>query len=74
MLTAASALTIALMTLTPPTPPPTKVVEFGTDKVTVERLEPDPTLIQLLKERQRGSLIRLRIDFKAEIVRSASDV
>lgn len=66
----------AALALTPPpqTPPPERSVDFPIDEVTVERLEPEPVMMEWLRQRQRESLIRYRVHFKAELVRSAHDI
>ncbi len=57
------------------TPPPARDVDFDKlDEVTVERLEPDAITLRWLQERAAESLIRIRVGYVPEIVRSAADI
>ena len=68
----------------PPVPPPvppaaavegtSNAYDFDTDEVTVDVLKPDATMVEVLAARGRTSLIRIRMDFVKEIVRSAEDL
>lgn len=51
-----------------------KQFNFETDEVTVDVLKPDATTVEVLKAKARQSLIRIRMDFIKEIVRSAEDI
>ncbi len=51
-----------------------KQYDFDTDTVEVDVLKPDMTMVEVLKNRARQSLIRIRTDFVKEIVRSAEDI
>ena len=56
--------------------PPASDQEFNfeTDEVTVDVLKPDLSTIEVIQENARGLLIRIRLDFVMEIVRSAEDI
>ena len=81
-----SALVFVLMSATtfaaPPSPAPTeepavpatKEFNFELDEVTVDVLKPDATMVEVLRQKARRSLIRIRMDFIKEIVRSAEDI
>ena len=56
------------------TPPEDKKFDFETDEVTVDVLKPDASVVEVLTANARKSLIRIRLDFVAEIVRSAEDI
>jgi len=47
---------------------------FETDEVMVDVLKPDATMVEVLREKARQSLIRIRMDFIKELVRSAEDI
>jgi hypothetical protein len=47
---------------------------FDTDEVMVDVLKPDAAIVAVLRDRKRKSLIRIRMDFIKEIVRSAEDI
>lgn len=51
-----------------------KEFNFETDEVTVDILKPDATMVEVLRAKARQSLIRIRMDFVKEIVRSAEDI
>jgi len=51
-----------------------KEFNFETDEVTVDLLKPDAVMVEVLKEKARKSLIKIRMDFIKEIVRSAEDI
>lgn len=51
-----------------------KQFDFETDEVTVDVLKPDATMVEVLRQKARQSLIRIRMDFVKEIVRSAEDI
>lgn len=51
-----------------------KEFNFETDEVTVDVLKPDATMVEVLRAKARQSLIRIRMDFVREIVRSAEDI
>ena len=51
-----------------------KQFDFETDEVTVDVLKPDATMVEVLRAKARKSLIRIRVDFIKEIVRSAEDI
>ena len=55
-------------------PPEDKKFDFETDEVTVDVLKPDASVVEVLSANARKSLIRIRLDFIAEIVRSAEDI
>ena len=55
-------------------PPAEKKFDFETDEVTVDVLKPDASVVEVLSANARKSLIRIRLDFIAEIVRSAEDI
>ena len=57
-----------------PTQPAAKEFNFDLDTVEVDVLKPDALMMEVLKERSRESLIRIRLDFIKEIVRSAEDI
>ena len=57
-----------------PPPPEDKKFDFETDEVTVDVLKPDASVVEVLTANARKSLIRIRLDFVAEIVRSAEDI
>ena len=78
---ATSLLPLAALADDPPPVPPAAVkagdpqqYDFDTDEVTVDVLKPDATMVEVLKARSRSSLIRIRMDFVKEIVRSAEDL
>ena len=54
--------------------PTTKEFNFELDEVTVDVLKPDATMVEVLRQKARRSLIRIRMDFIKEIVRSAEDI
>ncbi len=61
--------------LTPPVPDAVKDVIFDrTDNVDVNRLEPQVIVLRWLEKKHERSLIRYRITWKDEIVRSAGDI
>jgi hypothetical protein len=84
LLTASAVALLPIMALAedaPPPVPPAAAVEgtsnaydFDTDEVTVDVLKPDATMVEVLAARGRTSLIRIRMDFVKEIVRSAEDL
>ncbi len=51
-----------------------KEFNFETDEVMVDLLKPDAVMVEVLKEKARKSLIKIRMDFIKEIVRSAEDI
>jgi hypothetical protein len=51
-----------------------KQFDFETDEVTVDVLKPDSATAEVLAAKARESLIRIRLDFINEIVRSAEDI
>ena len=51
-----------------------KQFDFETDEVTVDVLKPDASMVEVLRAKARQSLIRIRMDFVKEIVRSAEDI
>ena len=51
-----------------------KEFNFDTDEVMVDVLKPDAAIVALLRDKARKSLIRIRMDFIKEIVRSAEDI
>jgi len=57
-----------------PAVPATKEFNFELDEVTVDVLKPDATMVEVLRQKARRSLIRIRMDFIKEIVRSAEDI
>ena len=58
----------------PPAEKEGKQFNFETDEVTVDVLKPDATAIEVMRAKARQSLIRIRLDFIKEIVRSAEDI
>lgn len=58
----------------PPEKSKGKEFNFETDEVTVDVLKPDATMVEVLRAKARQSLIRIRLDFVKEIVRSAEDI
>ena len=54
--------------------PTTKEFNFELDEVTVDVLKPEATMVEVLRQKARRSLIRIRMDFIREIVRSAEDI
>jgi hypothetical protein len=54
--------------------PATREFNFDLDEVTVDVLKPDATMVEVLRAKARRSLIRIRMDFIKEIVRSAEDI
>lgn len=69
----ACMLTLTLTASAAP-PPEDKKFDFETDEVTVDVLKPDASVVEVLTANARKSLIRIRLDFIAEIVRSAEDI
>jgi hypothetical protein len=69
-------LTLMFATSALAAPPNKQAREFNfeTDEVTVDVLKPDAQLIEVLRAKARKSLIRIRMDFIKEIVRSAEDI
>jgi hypothetical protein len=51
-----------------------RTVSFEDDLIEAQYLRPDTEAIQGLSNRTRTSLIRIRKDFFAEIIRSAEDI
>ena len=51
-----------------------KEFNFETDEVMVDVLKPDAVMVEVLRAKARKSLIRIRMDFIKEIVRSAEDI
>lgn len=51
-----------------------RTVSFEDDMIEAQYLRPDTEAIQGLSNRTRNSLIRIRKDFFAEIIRSAEDI
>ena len=51
-----------------------RTVSFEDDNIEAQYLKPDTEAIQGLSNRTRVSLIRIRKDFFAEIIRSAEDI
>ena len=51
-----------------------KQFDFETDEVMVDVLKPDATMVEVLRQKARQSLIRIRMDFIKELVRSAEDI
>ncbi len=72
----AFALTMAFALSAAAAPPDKSGKEFNfeTDEVTVDILKPDATMVEVLRAKARQSLIRIRMDFVKEIVRSAEDI
>ena len=54
--------------------PVTREFNFDLDEVTVDVLKPDVTMVEVMRQKARRSLIRIRMDFIKEIVRSAEDI
>ena len=81
-----AAVLVMLMCTGPLAAPPEKVkketadksqpreFDFELDRVTVDILRPDATMVEVLKEKTIRSLIRIRMHFINEIVRSAEDI
>ena len=72
-------LVILLVPLTTTAAPPEKAKDgkefnFDTDEVMVDVLKPDAAVVAVLRDKARRSLIRIRMDFIKEIVRSAEDI
>ncbi|MFT7621047.1 MAG: hypothetical protein ACI9WU_000208 [Myxococcota bacterium] len=68
------ALSASTAMAAPPANPDGKAFDFETDEVTVDVLKPDATMVEVLRAKARQSLIRIRMDFVKEIVRSAEDI
>ena len=71
------AITLLTTTATatePQTKTKEKAFNFETDEVTVEHLTPMHSIIHYMTSESGESLIRLRTDYRAEIVKSAEDI
>lgn len=51
-----------------------KQFDFEVDEINVDVLKPDATMVEVLRAKASQSLIRLRMDFIKEIVKSAEDL
>lgn len=76
-LSSAIALTFALAPLSADAKPrrsKTRTLSFEDDQVEASFLRPEGSTATSLSKKKRSSLIRVRMDFFAEIVRSARDL
>lgn len=55
-------------------PPEEEVFDFEGDTVTTDFLKPNTMLVEGLRRGRASSLIAVRLDFVAEIVKSAEDI
>lgn len=51
-----------------------RTVSFEDDVVETSYLRPESTVVETLNKKKRSSLIRIRMDFFAKIIRSARDL
>jgi hypothetical protein len=56
----------------PPSDP--QAFDFEGDEVTTDYLKPNTLLVEGLRRGRRSSLIQVRLDFVAEILKSAEDI
>ena len=54
--------------------PEERLFDFEGDTVAADVLKPDASIVDAVTRRERKSLIKLRVDFVDEIVRSAEDI
>ena len=64
----------AIVMLSAPPAEAPKKFDFETDEVTVDVLQPDHSMEEVLRAKAHQSLFQLRVDFRTAIVRSAEDI
>jgi hypothetical protein len=71
-----TAATPSAASAAPPAPPKSekKVFNFDEDTISTDYLKPGTLLIEGATRGRRSSLIEVRLDFVAEILRSADDI
>ncbi len=58
----------------PPADDEEQVFDFEGDEISTDVLKPDTGVVETIVRKERKSLIKLRLDFVDEIVRSAEDI